>query len=266
MSRPTSGNKRCPCMSQRVCNLQALPVGEFLALEHGTEYAGYVAHAEADSPSHIESSAGESTAWMWSHAGGVLVSGQQAPCRAVKAPGSPLSTSTLQQYSSGTAQQPSSLAVAASSTLLGRGHVIVDTFASRMSHSHWRCNKRPTLKCRRPVGEGQAAARAGAGTGGGPADHLLHAGDAIQRCGPSGFSARSRLNCVGQRYTYLAHSWRLVLGVCTSCRKRSTHTAHTVVVPMTATVAVPDSHVRCVVLLQRCSACWRHTSCTGSML
>jgi hypothetical protein len=38
--------------------LQALPVGEFLALEHGTEYAGYVAHAEADSPSHIESSAG----------------------------------------------------------------------------------------------------------------------------------------------------------------------------------------------------------------
>lgn len=39
--------------------MQALPVGEFLALEHGTEYAGYVAHAEADSPSHIESSTGE---------------------------------------------------------------------------------------------------------------------------------------------------------------------------------------------------------------
>jgi hypothetical protein len=50
------------CIPLCVCIPQALPVGEFLALEHGTEYAGYVAHAEADSPSHIESSAGECSA------------------------------------------------------------------------------------------------------------------------------------------------------------------------------------------------------------
>ena len=31
------------------------------------------------------------------------------------------------------------------------------------------------------MGEGQAAAGARPGAGGGPADHLLHAGDAIQR-------------------------------------------------------------------------------------
>lgn len=73
------------------------------------------------------------------------------------------------------------------------------------------------------MGEGQAAARACPGAGGGPADHLLHAGDAVQRCSwiqGLGLAAALLLSDVlaqaagtlhGAAIHMLVHSWQLGL-------------------------------------------------------